>query len=150
METELQEQDVTQIIVDVWKTVLSLDLNPSIVDKEFDYRQALLASISIQGAWNGMISLRVSAEHAKNIASFIFEKEQQALEQDEIVDAIAEMVNIVGGNIKAILPTPSTLGLPVVKEIASADEQNAKAMMSMLFAIAENAADIRLNIRKEG
>jgi hypothetical protein len=36
------------------------------------------------------------------------------LDDEEIADALGELANVVGGNVKAVLPGPSTLGLPEV------------------------------------
>jgi len=38
------------------------------------------------------------------------------LEAEDVDDALGELANVVGGNVKAALPGPSTLGLPQVGE----------------------------------
>jgi len=35
---------------------------------------------------------------------------------DEIGDALGELANVLGGNVKAMLPAPSTMSLPTVSE----------------------------------
>ena len=37
-----------------------------------------------------------------------------ALDHEDVADAFGEIANVVGGNVKAALPGPSTLGLPQV------------------------------------
>ena len=41
----------------------------------------------------------------------------QEVEPDEVADAAGELVNIIGGNLKTLLPTPSKLGLPEVARV---------------------------------
>ena len=36
----------------------------------------------------------------------------ELLEHEDVVDAFGEIANVVGGNVKAVLPGPSVLGLP--------------------------------------
>ena len=36
------------------------------------------------------------------------------LDDEDIDDALGELANVVGGNVKAVLPGPSALGLPEV------------------------------------
>ena len=36
------------------------------------------------------------------------------LDEEDIEDGLGELANVVGGNVKAVLPGPSALGLPVV------------------------------------
>ena len=45
------------------------------------------------------------------------------IEADEIEDALGELANVVGGNVKAVLAGPSVLGLPEIgtAPVATAD-----------------------------
>ena len=36
----------------------------------------------------------------------------EVLEEEDVDDALGELANVVGGNVKAVLPGPSVLGLP--------------------------------------
>ena len=36
------------------------------------------------------------------------------LDDEDVEDALGELANVVGGNVKAVLPGPSVLGLPEV------------------------------------
>ena len=36
------------------------------------------------------------------------------LDDEDVDDALGELANVVGGNVKAVLPGPSVLGLPEV------------------------------------
>jgi chemotaxis protein CheX len=47
-------------------------------------------------------------------AEAMFAAEAGSLSWDEVSDALGELTNMVGGNIKGLLPAPSTLSIPSV------------------------------------
>jgi hypothetical protein len=49
---------------------------------------------------------------ARLIAAVIFQVEADKAGSDEILDALSELIHIVGGNLKALLPQPVILSLP--------------------------------------
>lgn len=113
-EEEIYQEHIESIVIDAWKTVLSLDIELLGSRVEHIPQAVFIGSILITGAWNGTVMLQVDEEHATNIASIIFQKEREELVYEEIADAIGEMTNILGGNIKALFPHPCSLGLPLV------------------------------------
>jgi hypothetical protein len=48
------------------------------------------------------------------IAAAIFQVEADKARNEEILDALSELIHIVGGNLKALLPQPVTLSLPLL------------------------------------
>ncbi|MCK4176679.1 chemotaxis protein CheX [Aciditerrimonas ferrireducens] len=73
---------------------------------------ALTASVAISGAWNGLVSLQVTEPAARALAQAVFAVPQVGFE--DLADAVGELVNIVGGNLKGLLPAPTQLSLPTV------------------------------------
>ncbi len=54
-----------------------------------------------------------------DVASALFEMPVDEVTQDEVGDALGELVNVLGGNVKSVLPAPSTMSLP---RIAAVDQ----------------------------
>jgi chemotaxis protein CheX len=54
----------------------------------------------------------------------------------EVYDAWGELVNMVGGNLKALLPPPGTLSLPHVREVETwlSREKGTTVMNEVTFA----------------
>lgn len=75
---------------------------------------ALSGGIRISGAWNGFVYVHSSEDIIEDIAAKALEKEREALSQDEVFDAMAELTNLIGGNIKPYLGSPSELSLATV------------------------------------
>jgi hypothetical protein len=49
---------------------------------------------------------------ARRIAAAIFQVEENKVGSSEILDALSELIHIIGGNLKSFLPQPVTLSLP--------------------------------------
>ncbi|MZR61398.1 chemotaxis protein CheX [Alcanivorax sp. DP30] len=74
------------------------------------------AAITISGGWKGSITISSSDELSRRIAAAMFRKDDDSVDTRDITDALTELTNIIAGNIKAILPGPSQLSLPVALE----------------------------------
>jgi hypothetical protein len=77
--------------------------------------------VDIGGAWTGSVELACSFAVARRIASVMFATTDAALEDADVRDAVGELVNVVGGSIKSILPTPTSLSVPKVQEVHEDD-----------------------------
>lgn len=64
------------------------------------------------GAWSGGVLLRCDAALARTCAAILLADEP--CDDAAVCDALGELTNMVAGNLKAVLPAPSRLSLPVV------------------------------------
>src|SRR5215213_1891269 len=72
------------------------------------------------GPWNGTVVLTCGRSTAEELSrSLLKEHAPPVLDAEDVEDALGELANVVGGNVKAVLPGPSVLGLP---EVGSAPE----------------------------
>ncbi len=77
--------------------------------------------IQISGAWQGAVVLLTTDGFARNAASRMLCIELEDLTSADIQDAMAELTNMIGGNIKSQVPGPSYLSLPSVTTGADFD-----------------------------
>ena len=71
--------------------------------------------VDIVGPWNGAVVLTVARSTAEELARCLLkEHAPPVLDDEDVEDAMGELANVVGGNVKAVLPGPSVLGLPEV------------------------------------
>ncbi len=105
-----------QIISNVFDEMLAMptDSNPP-ADDVFE-QQRIVASIQISGIVEELIVVEAPTETAHLIAQTMFDADPDSLEQDEINDAVGEVVNMIGGNVKGTYEGESTLSLPCVGE----------------------------------
>lgn len=73
------------------------------------------SAVTVTGAWNGVIRLELDTVAAHKAARGLLGiLDEEDLDEADVADAVGELVNMVGGNIKSLLPGPSTLSIPVV------------------------------------
>jgi chemotaxis protein CheX len=73
------------------------------------------AWVDVVGPWTGSVVLITGRQTAADLTrALLGEAAPELLDHEDVADAIGEIANVVGGNVKAALPGPSTLGLPVV------------------------------------
>lgn len=98
--------DVEELTRSVFETVLGLypETIPDMPPGE------VFSWVDISGAWKGTVRVDLSPKLASKVASAMFEAE--GVSPAEVIDAIQELANMVGGNVKALLPGPSKLSLP--------------------------------------
>jgi hypothetical protein len=100
-----------QIIQDTWTSTLGFQVDRP-ASAEYSAVGALTVCVKITGAWDGEVRLHCSPPLARMIAAAIFQVEADKAGSDEILDALSELIHIVGGNLKALLPQPVVLSLP--------------------------------------
>ena len=110
---QLDNDVIRQVAESVWTTTLGLDLTPAEPKAAGDEeREFLTGCVHIVGAWEGAAALHCSVALAKQAAAIMFDCEEP--QPEEVRDALGELVNMTGGNTKALLPGPSTLSLPSI------------------------------------
>ena len=110
------EQEIIQYTKEVWSSILGMEaehaesFNPSEIEK------TLLGFVQITGAWNGTLSIHCSASMARKAAAVMFDLKEESTTMEEIQDALGELANMVGGNVKGLLPDDDVclLSLPAV------------------------------------
>ena len=108
--------DIIAITQEVWSSFLSLDLVPVDVDSAPLAGPRLTGIVSISGGWQGSVVLECALAHAVAAAEAMFAADPGSLSGDEVSDALGELTNMVGGNVKSLLPAPSALSIPSVAE----------------------------------
>ncbi len=111
----LSSDDVAQIMQEVWSSMLGLDIEPT-EHAPLGTEQAIAGSVGVTGATDCLISMEMGQDGGRRFAAIMFGLEDAECSDDDIADAIGELTNMVGGNIKSLLPEPSTLSLPVVAQ----------------------------------
>jgi chemotaxis protein CheX len=113
--TELIDVATIQAIADeAWLALLGEDevLVPLPGEPAGD---AVSGWVEIVGPWTGAVVLTCGDTTAQRLARHLLrEHAPEVLDEEDVADALGELANVVGGNVKAALPGPSVLGLPEV------------------------------------
>lgn len=111
--TTTYESDIEQVVQSVFATMLGIDVVR--VDEGIPPNQdTLVASIQITGEWVGCVVLGLCPAAARGAAAQMFQLQADDVTDVDQQDVAAELVNMIGGNIKSLLPGPSSLSLPTV------------------------------------
>ena len=112
------EHALAEIVTTVWDSVLGLAV---VQDDGFQVSGAhpehtFAGVVQIQGAWDGAVAVQCSDHLARQAAMTMFNMTESEVSISDLPDALGELTNMTGGHIKALMPEPCTLGLPVVVE----------------------------------
>ena len=86
----------------------------AVTPSESPERELMRGSVTIKGRSHAIVTVDCSKTLARRLGGAMFEAEPSTLSSEDIADALGEIANIIGGNIKALLPGPSQLGLPEI------------------------------------
>jgi chemotaxis protein CheX len=114
---EISDDDIREIVTNICSSLLDMGVQP--VDKAPDrpiHEQAYTSSVQITGAWEGAVTVDFSGPLARRMTEAMFGMEEGEAAREEILDAIGEVANVAGGNVKALLPSPAQLSMPSVTE----------------------------------
>lgn len=108
----LTAEMITELTRDIWSALLAD--GGLLPDVSAAPAGDITATVEINGAWNGTTCLTCSTLAGRHAASTMFGVDDEDLTPSDIADAVGELVNVVGGNIKSLLPGPTELSLPVI------------------------------------
>jgi chemotaxis protein CheX len=104
---------IAQIVENVFQTMMDLEVHPS--DAPWPPPgDVITASISLSGSWKGVVLVECAVPEALLFASRMTDVEPLSDLTDDVRDALGELANMVGGNLKSILPGGVELSLPSV------------------------------------
>jgi chemotaxis protein CheX len=131
---------LVQLVAAVWDSILSLPILPREGSEDLDSRPRrsplLSGCLRISGNWNGSVVMCVPFSLAQECGALMYDRAPADMGSREVVDAWGELVNMVGGNLKALLPPPTTLSLPDVREVETwlSREEGTSVMNEVTFA----------------
>lgn len=104
-------EDLVAISTDVWECFLGEEVWP-LTTEHTDASPTVLATVGVTGAWGGHVLIELTADGAERAARAMLGLDR--VTSADVTDAVGELANMVGGNVKSLLPAPSHLGLPMV------------------------------------
>jgi chemotaxis protein CheX len=108
--------DVQAIVEQVWSSFLGEEepLLPRFAapGEPFGADSAWSAAVGVSGGWDAAVTVEVSDAVALTLTTTMLGSTD--VEDADLADAVGELVNMIGGNVKSLMPGPSTLSLPAV------------------------------------
>jgi chemotaxis protein CheX len=107
------EEEIRLVAATVWESVLGVCLVPQAAIPPAPAR-IISGCVQFSGAWEGAVTIECSVEFARQAAATMFGVAAGSASVADTEDAIGELANMTGGNVKAMLPEPCRLSLPTV------------------------------------
>jgi chemotaxis protein CheX len=106
------DADVEEVVKSIWSTLVDapLDAGGSTGASE---ESSVTGVVNIDGAWCGAVFVQCPLVLASLVTAAMFQGDEDPT-LDDVSDALGELTNMVAGNVKALLPEPSSLSLPTV------------------------------------
>ena len=106
------DDDIKDVARTIWATLFELPLEDGDA-AQLGPESTVTSCVQINGAWHGAVVLQCPLTLARTLTAAMFQADT-APELDEVHDALGELANMLGGNVKALLPGPSRISLPAV------------------------------------
>jgi chemotaxis protein CheX len=108
-------EDLRDIAEQVWSSYLDPDgASPLITVEPSAPGGEVSAAVSVTGPWRGHIVINLSTDASSRAAAALLGIELDEVTPADVSDAVGELVNIIGGNVKGLVAEPSALSLPHV------------------------------------
>lgn len=112
METTYDSQ-IEQIVQSIFTSMLGMEAFRG-SDNPADCQETVLGTIHIAGPKSVSVVLGLTSEVARATAANMLQMNPADVTSDDIRDVAAELTNMIGGNLKSLLPGPLYLSLPTV------------------------------------
>lgn len=105
--------DVARIVEDVFQTMLGVNVSPSeLTDAAAE--SFVSAEVQFVGEWKGAVVLQCSPEQAFDFTARMMRGPRPSAMDEDVGDSLGELANMVGGNLKSVLPSGVALSMPSV------------------------------------
>lgn len=106
----MDESQLEEMMRNIWQSMIlpETPLDPAAELEEYDFS----ACVDIVGPWNGAVSVECDEEMARTFAERMFERAPGQIAEGDLLDALREVANLIGGNVKGTLTSGCQLSLP--------------------------------------
>jgi chemotaxis protein CheX len=111
---DVGSEAVLDVVSAIWTAMLELGVEAVPASADSSDGDSVVGTVSIRGGWNGWVEVTGTGRLAGLASSAMLQAPLEELEPGDIWDGWAELTNMIGGSIKALLPEPSVLSLPTV------------------------------------
>jgi chemotaxis protein CheX len=93
----------------------------------------MTGTVRISGEWHGTVSVSAPAALVRQSAARMLDMAEDAVGPDDMRDALGEIANVLGGNLKSLMPAPTRLSLPEVGQPGDPSGRTERTLVKGLF-----------------
>lgn len=112
------EDDLIGLTGAIWESVFgtgALPIDPASATARLG-PQTITSCVHITGEWEGSLAMTFGPALGRRLAAEMFGLTDADLDHDLVRDAVGELANIAGGNVKGMVPVETELSLPQIIE----------------------------------
>jgi chemotaxis protein CheX len=117
---DMHREQMVQLFGDVFRTMLRIEISPEAEEAAASHLAAadpvVTSAVYFAGSWKGATLLECSLDTAIFFTGRLMSGSDPSGFDDDVRDCLGELANMLGGNIKAILPDGVELSIPTVIE----------------------------------
>jgi chemotaxis protein CheX len=107
--------DLNEIVEQVWSSYLDPEgVNPLLPVETEPAEGDVHSLVSITGSWHGHVVFASSTAAARHAAAAFLAMDADEVSHEDVSDVLGELANIIGGNVKSMLPPGCFVSLPQV------------------------------------
>jgi CheY-specific phosphatase CheX len=110
LQVNAHQFELNRIVSDVLDVMFQVNSQPFGEQRPGD--DSYTATVSFVGEWRGALLVRCDISTAEQLAQRLFK--MQSVNADDVADAMGELANMIGGNLKSVLPPGVLLSVPSV------------------------------------
>jgi chemotaxis protein CheX len=102
-----------EVVSSVFLTMLEMDVT-AMDSSESDVHFPIVGTIHFLGGWKGVVLMEFEEDLAFTIAAHLMKMNKPTRIDGDVQDAVGELVNMVAGNLKVIMPENTHMSMPSV------------------------------------
>ena len=146
----MTDEEILGITRDVWESFTGRTIDVADGQARPGGGDLTVGCVTVTGAWQGRVLLACPAQLARMAAAAMFDLPAEQLDDREVADALGELTNMVGGNIKSLIPGPSRLSMPAVTVGASPTVKPPRAALVATVSLACEGLPLTVSVWREG
>jgi len=111
--THTYQAETQQIVEDVFTSMMRLHVEPAVTSEPL-HNPVLTAAVHFVGSWKGALRIECTADQVFEYAKRLLGIDRPTEVNEDVCDAFGELANMIGGNLKAVLPPLVQLSMPSV------------------------------------
>jgi chemotaxis protein CheX len=110
------EAETQQIVVDVFASMMHMYVEKVMAPEapEVPQTPGITATVHFVGSWKGAIRIECTPDQTFEYTKRLLGIERPTMVDEDVCDAFGELANMIGGNLKALLPPVVQLSMPSV------------------------------------